>query len=110
MITVHYCITTFVTGLWNHVFLFSNLSLFILLPFAFLFMESEGFPGSKKGLTARVYETFIVLALVAMLVLGMTYIMSALINGDISKSETLLSKLNVVKYNIYLHSYDCVNK
>jgi len=35
-------------GLWNHVFLFSNLSLFILLPFAYLFTESEGFTGYRK--------------------------------------------------------------
>lgn len=57
-------------------------------------MESEGFLGSKKGLSARVYETFTVLILVAVLVLGMTYIMSALIDGDISKSQTLFSELN----------------
>lgn len=38
---------TFV-GLWNHVFLFSNLSLFVLLPFAYFFTESEGFSGQRK--------------------------------------------------------------
>ncbi|EEB10104.1 lipocalin-1 interacting membrane receptor, putative [Pediculus humanus corporis] len=81
--------SSLIQGLWNHVFLFSNLSLFILLPFAYLFMESEGFPGSKKGLWARAYETFTVLCLVAVLVLGMTYIMSALIDGDISGRQTL---------------------
>ncbi|KAJ8370054.1 hypothetical protein SKAU_G00100820 [Synaphobranchus kaupii] len=37
-------------GLWNLVFLFSNLSLFFLMPFAYFFTESEGFVGSKKGL------------------------------------------------------------
>jgi len=30
------------------VFLFSNLSLFVLLPFAYLFTESEGFTGYRK--------------------------------------------------------------
>uniref|UniRef100_A0AAY4CZ83 Protein LMBR1L n=1 Tax=Denticeps clupeoides TaxID=299321 RepID=A0AAY4CZ83_9TELE len=35
-------------GLWNMVFLFSNLSLVFLLPFAYFFTESEGFAGSKK--------------------------------------------------------------
>ena len=35
-------------GLWNMIFLCSNLSLFVGLPFAYLFTESEGFPGSKK--------------------------------------------------------------
>lgn len=36
------------SGLWSLVFLFSNLSLFVFLPFAFLFNESEGFPGHRK--------------------------------------------------------------
>ncbi|KAF3860434.1 hypothetical protein F7725_000689 [Dissostichus mawsoni] len=35
-------------GLWNLVFLFSNLSLVFLMPFAFFFTESEGFAGSRK--------------------------------------------------------------
>ncbi|KAK3567923.1 hypothetical protein QTP86_027256, partial [Hemibagrus guttatus] len=34
-------------GLWNLVSLFSNLCLFILMPFAYFFLESEGFAGSK---------------------------------------------------------------
>ncbi|KAG8236726.1 hypothetical protein J437_LFUL014222 [Ladona fulva] len=37
-------------GLWNHIFLFSNLSLFVLLPFAYLFTESEGFTGYQKNI------------------------------------------------------------
>lgn len=41
-------INLFVAGLWSLVFLFSNLALFILLPFAHLFIESEGLPGSSK--------------------------------------------------------------
>jgi hypothetical protein len=79
-------------GLWNYIFLFSNLSLFVLLPFAYLFTESEGFFGHRKGLTARVYETFTVLALLGMVVLGMTYVISALIDKDKSSFQTLLSK------------------
>ena len=35
-------------GLWNQIFFSSNLCFFVLLPFAYLFTESEGFPGSKK--------------------------------------------------------------
>lgn len=38
------------TGLWNVIFLFSNLSLVFLLPFAYFLTESEGFVGSKKVL------------------------------------------------------------
>ncbi|RXN11737.1 limb region 1-like protein [Labeo rohita] len=37
-----------IRGLWNLVFLFSNLSLVFLMPFAYFFTESEGFAGSKK--------------------------------------------------------------
>lgn len=36
------------SGLWNLVSLFSNLCLFVLMPFAYFFLESEGFAGSKK--------------------------------------------------------------
>ncbi|KAJ4933917.1 hypothetical protein JOQ06_006726, partial [Pogonophryne albipinna] len=34
-------------GLWNLVFLFSNLSLVFLMPFAYFFTESEGFAGKS---------------------------------------------------------------
>jgi LMBR1-like membrane protein len=40
--------SSLIQGLWNHIFLFSNLSLFVLLPFAYLFTESEGFAGHRK--------------------------------------------------------------
>ncbi|XP_069687432.1 protein Lilipod isoform X2 [Periplaneta americana] len=83
--------SSLIQGLWNHVFLFSNLSLFVLLPFAYLFTESEGFTGYRKGLMARVYETFIVLCLLAVVVLGMTYVMSALIDKEQSNIHTLLN-------------------
>lgn len=75
----------FFSGLWNHVFLFSNLSLFVFLPFAYLFTESEGFSWSKKGLWARVQETFVVLCLVALLVLGMVYVISAVFGDAASR-------------------------
>lgn len=38
----------FIAGLWNLASLFSNLCLFVLMPFAFFFLESEGFAGLKK--------------------------------------------------------------
>lgn len=84
--------SSLIQGLWNYVFLFSNLSLFVLLPFAYLFTESEGFFGHRKGLMARVYETFTVLGLLGLVVLGMTYVISALIDKDKSSFQTLLSK------------------
>ncbi|KAK0078649.1 hypothetical protein PV325_002229 [Microctonus aethiopoides] len=82
--------SSLIQGLWNHVFLFSNLSLFVLLPFAYLFTESEGFVGYKKGVMARVYETMTVLCLVGVLVLGMIYVLSALIDYQKSNLHTIL--------------------
>ena len=34
--------SSLIHGLWNHIFLLSNFSLFLALPFAYLFCESEG--------------------------------------------------------------------
>lgn len=72
-------------------FLFSNLSLFVFLPFAYLFTESEGFFGHRKGLMSRVYETFVVLILLGLIVFGITYVVSALIDQNKSGFQTLLS-------------------
>jgi Na+-transporting methylmalonyl-CoA/oxaloacetate decarboxylase gamma subunit len=48
---------------------------------------------SFQGLMARVYETFIVLCLLAVVVLGMTYVLSAFIDKEQSNIYRLLSKL-----------------
>ncbi|XP_017122609.1 protein Lilipod isoform X2 [Drosophila elegans] len=69
--------SSLIQGLWNHVFLFSNLSLFIFLPFVYLFSESTGFVGHKKGILPRVYETFTVFMLMAIIVLVLTAVLSA---------------------------------
>uniref|UniRef100_A0AC35U1J1 LMBR1-like membrane protein n=1 Tax=Rhabditophanes sp. KR3021 TaxID=114890 RepID=A0AC35U1J1_9BILA len=42
--------------MWNYVFALSNLSIFILLPFAYFFIESQGFYGAKKRLKSRIIE------------------------------------------------------
>nr|XP_054749951.1 protein LMBR1L-like [Lytechinus pictus] len=76
-------------GLWNLIFLFSNLCLFVLLPFAYFFTESEGFPGSKKGIRGRVYETFMVLLMLSILVFGLVWVFSALLDDTDSSRETL---------------------
>uniref|UniRef100_A0A2H1WJ69 SFRICE_001230 n=1 Tax=Spodoptera frugiperda TaxID=7108 RepID=A0A2H1WJ69_SPOFR len=83
--------SSLIQGLWNHVFLFSNLSMFVFLPFAYLFSESSGFPGCR-GLRGRVYETFIVLALLGVAMLGLAYVISAWLEGDRSSIDALLSK------------------
>ncbi|XP_077484434.1 LMBR1-like protein lilipod isoform X1 [Amblyomma americanum] len=72
--------SSLIHGLWNEIFLFSNVSIFILLPFAYLFTESEGLPGSRRGLISRLYETFLVLMLVAALLFGMTFLLSAILD------------------------------
>ncbi|XP_071788837.1 protein LMBR1L-like [Asterias amurensis] len=76
-------------GLWNLIFLFSNLALFVLMPFAYFLTESEGFAGSKKGIKARVYETFVVLLILGLLVFGMVWVASAILDNDSSSRETL---------------------
>uniref|UniRef100_A0A8C3X3B8 Limb development membrane protein 1 like n=1 Tax=Catagonus wagneri TaxID=51154 RepID=A0A8C3X3B8_9CETA len=76
-------------GLWNLVFLFSNLSLIFLMPFAYFFTESEGFAGSRKGVLARVYETVVMLILLTLLVLGMVWVASAIVDNDKASRESL---------------------
>ena len=38
--------------------------------------------GAKKGLASRVYETFVVLCLLAVLVVGISYVLSAFLDGE----------------------------
>ncbi|XP_038174958.1 limb region 1 protein homolog isoform X2 [Arvicola amphibius] len=76
-------------GLWNLASLFSNLCLFVLMPFAFFFLESEGFAGLKKGIRARVLETLVMLLLLALLILGMVWVASALIDSNAASMESL---------------------
>ncbi|XP_054663328.1 protein LMBR1L isoform X3 [Grus americana] len=94
-----------VHGLWNLVFLFSNLSLVFLMPFAYFFTESEGFVGSKKGIMARVYETSVVLLLLTLLVLGMVWVASAIISNDAASRQSLYDL-----WEYYLpYLYSCIS-
>ncbi|XP_061877622.1 limb region 1 protein homolog isoform X2 [Entelurus aequoreus] len=90
-------------GLWNLVSLFSNLCLFVLMPFAYFFLESEGFAGSKKGIKARVLETFVMLFLLALLILGIVWVASALIDNDAASMESLYG-INLTFLSIYCRS------
>ncbi|XP_046539554.1 protein LMBR1L isoform X4 [Equus quagga] len=76
-------------GLWNLVFLFSNLSLIFLMPFAYFFTESEGFAGSRKGVLGRVYETVVMLMLLTLLVLGIVWVASAIVDKNKASRESL---------------------
>lgn len=95
--------SSLIQGLWNHIFLFSNLSLFVFLPFAYLFSESSGFPGTR-GLRGRVYETFTVLALLGVAMLGLAYVISGFLDDTRSSIDTLL---NLWTYLPFL--YSCVS-
>ncbi|RWS11993.1 Protein LMBR1L-like protein [Dinothrombium tinctorium] len=91
-------------GLWNYVFLFSNISLFVLLPFAYLFTESEGFSGSSKGIMARVNETIILLLLLSVLIFGMTYLLCCFLGY----SNTRLTNLFAM-WQYFPFLYSCVS-
>ncbi|XP_050074428.1 protein Lilipod [Anopheles maculipalpis] len=97
--------SSLIQGLWNYIFLFSNLALFVLLPFTYLFTESSGFSGHKKGIMARVYETFTVFSLLAFIVFATTYIISAL--GD-PERNTFQALLNLAKCHLPF-LYSCVS-
>ncbi|KAJ8017040.1 hypothetical protein DPEC_G00013630 [Dallia pectoralis] len=91
-------------GLWNLVFLFSNLSLVVLMPFAYFFTESEGFVGCRRGVMARVYETAVVLLLLSLLVLGMVWVFVALLHHH-SARESLYDL-----WEYYLpYLYSCIS-
>lgn len=92
-------------GLWNSIFLFSNLSLFMFLPFAHLFVESIGLPGYKKGIKSRIIETSLLLFLISFCMIGMSFIISAIFDSDNAKSQSLFSKFckyDINIFNIYL--------
>uniref|UniRef100_A0AAY4CAE0 Limb development membrane protein 1 n=1 Tax=Denticeps clupeoides TaxID=299321 RepID=A0AAY4CAE0_9TELE len=92
-------------GLWNLVSLFSNLCLFVLMPFAYFFLESEGFAGSKKGIKARVLETFVMLFLLGLLILGIVWVASAFIDNDAASMESLYDL-----WEFYLpYLYSCIS-
>ncbi|CAG7837377.1 unnamed protein product [Allacma fusca] len=71
-----------IQGLWNLIFLFANTSLFILLPFAYFFIESEGFSGHKKGVSSKFKEAVVVLILAAFTVWGMAYILALVLSPE----------------------------
>lgn len=95
-----------VQGLWNHIFLFSNLSMFVLLPFAYFFIESEGFSGHRKGIRARLFETITMLVILFLFIIGVAYITSSFIDGQ--KPSAILSVLNLWNYLLPL-LYSCIS-
>ncbi|XP_060230144.1 limb region 1 protein homolog isoform X2 [Meriones unguiculatus] len=75
------------------------------MPFAFFFLESEGFAGLKKGIRARVLETLVMLLLLALLILGIVWVASALIDSDAASMESLYDL-----WEFYLpYLYSCIS-
>lgn len=93
-------------GMWSYVFLFSNLSLFILLPFAYFFTESEGFSGSRRGMGSRLSETCVLLLIVAIIVFGLTYTVCCLFFG-IGCHVSGIQLLTIWQYLPFL--YSCIS-
>ncbi len=87
-------------GLWNLIFLFSNLSLFVFLPFAHFFVESIGLPGYKKGIKSRIIETSLLLFLIALCVIGISFVISSVFDSDNAKSQSFLS------INFFLYKFN----
>ena len=71
------------------VFTLTNVALFLLLPFASLFCEREGFTGARRGMINRAKETLVTLLLLSVVVCGSMYILAALIDRDQYTMDTL---------------------
>ncbi|KAL3835916.1 hypothetical protein ACJMK2_021377 [Sinanodonta woodiana] len=97
--------SSLIHGLWNQVFFFSNVALFILMPFAYFFTESEGFSGSKKGILARVYETAVILIILAAIVFGLSWVALAFFDDDRQSKQTLFD----LWYTYLPFLYSCVS-
>ncbi|KAL4229506.1 Limb region 1 -like protein [Mactra antiquata] len=80
--------SSLIHGLWNYVFLCSNVALFVLMPFAYFFTESEGFSGSRNGIMARIKETTVMLILLGVTVFGVSWVLIAIFDSD-NHSNTL---------------------
>ena len=97
--------SSLIHGIWSMLFTLTNVALFLLLPFAYLFCESEGFTGARRGLINRAKETLVTLLLLSVVVCGSMYILAALIDRDQYTMDTLVNM-----YSYYLpFLYSCVS-
>lgn len=91
-----------IQGIWNLIFLLSNMCLFALLPFAYLFVESEGLFGYKRGLLSRAKETLLTLFLLSFVIMGLVYIITALVDWD---QDSFARLINLYSYLPMLYSW-----
>jgi len=78
-------------NLWNVIFVGSNLSLFIILPFAYFFHEA-----SSNGIIQRCYEATLVLILVSIMITGVIYLGHSISELDTEYSQFSYSLITTV--------------
>uniref|UniRef100_A0A1I7TBE1 G_PROTEIN_RECEP_F1_2 domain-containing protein n=1 Tax=Caenorhabditis tropicalis TaxID=1561998 RepID=A0A1I7TBE1_9PELO len=90
-------------ALWNYVFVLSNVSLFVLLPFSYFFIESQGFSSSKvgNGMTQRIYEAMAISFLFAFVLLCLAEVFLTILDYPVSF-------LSITSVNLPL-IYSCVS-
>lgn len=90
-------------ALWNYVFVLSNVSLFVLLPFSYFFIESQGFSSSKigNGMTQRIYEAMAISFLFAFVLLCLAEVFLTILDYPVSF-------LSITSVNLPL-IYSCIS-
>ncbi|EFP02355.1 hypothetical protein GCK72_010168 [Caenorhabditis remanei] len=90
-------------ALWHYVFVLSNVSLFVLLPFSYFFIESQGFSTTNIGncTTQRVYEAMAISFLFAFVLLCLAEIVLTILDYPVSF-------LSITSVNLPL-IYSCVS-
>ncbi|EJW88100.1 hypothetical protein WUBG_00988 [Wuchereria bancrofti] len=89
-------------SLWNYIFALSNLSLFILLPFAYFLLNLK----DSKGIMTRVYETVAVCILLIVVLICLADVVYSLF---LAESDSIsLSILNFTSVNLPF-LYSCVS-
>ncbi|PAV59121.1 hypothetical protein WR25_10802 [Diploscapter pachys] len=73
-----------IKSLWNYIFFLSNLSLFVVLPFCYFFIESQGFTRTRNGLMQRVYESLAVCAIFIFIILCLVDVVLAMMSSSVS--------------------------
>lgn len=67
--------------------------MFVFLPFSHLFLESIGLPGTRKGIKSRIIETILLLTLIAVCVIGISFVATSVFDYDNPKRQSILNIL-----------------
>uniref|UniRef100_A0A0K0FC43 LIMR family protein (inferred by orthology to a C. elegans protein) n=1 Tax=Strongyloides venezuelensis TaxID=75913 RepID=A0A0K0FC43_STRVS len=101
--------------MWNYVFTFSNISLFILLPFSYFLIESQGFHGARKRLKSRIIEAacvsfFLIIIITCLIDLCYTmFFASTYSNDGVSNSTTTQGWRKITQLHLTLFNFTFVN-